>query len=102
MHLSHPVATVIDMSDRVVGPQVPIRKYREALGVSVASLIERIEQHGGPANTHPDTIRNVELGYKRASKPLMAAWAHALGLPPVDVYQPEPVKSSLDRAARQP
>lgn len=88
------------MSERAIGPQVPIRAFREALGISVSSLIERIAQNGGPQNTHPDTIRNVELGYKRASKPLMAAWAHALGLSPLDVHQPEPIKSSLERPRR--
>ncbi len=100
LRLSVPVAIVGDMSETPIGPQVPIRQHREGLGISVASLIERIEQQGGPAGTHPDTIRNIELGYKRASKPLMAAWARALGLSPIDVYQPEPVKSSIERAAR--
>ncbi|RIQ99288.1 XRE family transcriptional regulator [Mycobacteroides abscessus] len=87
------------MSDRPIGPQVPIRALREAFGFSVPALIERIEQADGPKNTHPDTIRNVELGYKRASKPLMTAWAKALGLSSLDVFQPEPLKSSRDRVA---
>ena len=86
-----------ETTDRPIGPQVPIRAHREAFGLSVAALIERIEQCGGPTGTHPDTIRNIELGYKRASKPLMTAWAKALGLTGLDVYQPEPLKSSAER-----
>jgi hypothetical protein len=99
LRLSVPVANLIDMTDRPIGPQVPIRALREAHGISVQDLIERIEQAGGPQKTHPDTIRNVELGYKRASNPLMTAWAKALGLTALDVYQPEPIKSSRERVA---
>lgn len=87
------------MTDRPIGAQVPIRALREAHGFSVAKLIQRIEEVGGPEGTHPDTIRNIELGYKRASKPLMTAWAKALGLTALDVYQPEPLKSSRERVA---
>lgn len=76
------------MQSTVRGPQVRIRDYREALGIDVKSLIERLEEQGQP-NVHPDTVRNVELGHKRASKALMTAWARALGLNPIDVWQPE-------------
>lgn len=86
-------------SAQVAGPQIRIRALREAHGLSVAALIDRINEQGGPKGVHPDTIRNVELGYKRASKPLMTAWAKALGLSPLDVWQPEPLKSSRDRVA---
>lgn len=69
----------------VTGPRVSIRDLREAHGLSVGSLVERIEAQG--VSVHPDTIRNVELGHKRASKPLMTAWAKALDLTPLDVEQ---------------
>lgn len=71
------------------GPQIRIRALREAHGLSVNALVDRIAENGHNG-VHPDTIRNVELGYKRASKPLMAAWAKALGINPLDVWQPEP------------
>lgn len=87
------------MSDRAIGAQVPIRALRVAYGLSVNDLIERIKQHGGPEKLHPDTIRNVELGYKRASQPLVVAWAKALDLNALDVFQPEPLKSSRERVA---
>jgi hypothetical protein len=77
------------MDARTVGPQVRIRDYREALGLSVTQLVERIIETGYTEKLHPDTIRNVELGWKRASKPLMTAWAKALGLSPLDVSQPQ-------------
>lgn len=76
------------MRATLIGPQVRIRDYREALGLSVSDLVKRIVDTGYAENLHPDTIRNVELGHKRASKPLMTAWAKALGLTPLDVWQP--------------
>lgn len=69
-----------------LGPLVPIRELRGALGLSVTQLCDRIEPHLGK-RPHEDTIRNVELGHKRASGPLMTAWAKALGLTPIDVAQ---------------
>ena len=86
------------MQSTVRGPQVRIRDYREALGLGVNGLIERLEEQG-QANVHPDTIRNVELGHKRASKPLMTAWAKALGLNPLDVWQPATENSAGKRVA---
>jgi transcriptional regulator with XRE-family HTH domain len=77
------------MQSTVRGPQVRIRDYREALGISVSQLVERIRETGYTDTVHPDTIRNVELGHKRASKPLMTAWVKALGLNPLDVWQPD-------------
>lgn len=79
------------MQSHPLGPQVRIRDYREALGISVNQLVERIVATGYNENLHADTIRNVELGHKRASKPLLSAWIKALGLSPLDVWQPPPV-----------
>lgn len=76
------------MPSRPIGPQVRIRDFREMLHISVNQLAERIESHGYTEKLHPDTIRNVELGHKRASKLLMVAWSKALGLNPLDVWQP--------------
>lgn len=69
-----------------LGPLVPIRKYREANCLSVSDLCDRIEPFLGK-RPHEDTIRNVELGNKRASTTLMNAWAKALGLTPLDAVQ---------------
>lgn len=73
-----------------LGPQVPIRELRKAYGLSIAQLCDRIEANGLDKRPHEDTIRNVELGHKRASQPLMSAWAKALGMTVLDVVQPAP------------
>lgn len=69
-----------------LGPLVPIRELRAAHGLSVSQLCDRIEPLLGK-RPHEDTIRNVELGHKRASGPLMTAWARVLGLTALDVSQ---------------
>lgn len=70
----------------LLGPQVPIRELRRAHGLSIAMLCDRIEPHLGK-RPHEDTIRNIELGHKRASVQLMTAWAKALKIAPLDVAQ---------------
>ena len=74
------------------GPLVPIRTLRIANGLSIAQMCDRITPHLGK-RPHEDTIRNVELGHKRGSDPLMNAWARALGLTALDVHQ-EPTESA--------
>lgn len=70
------------------GPQVPIRELRLAAGLSIEQLRDRIEPHLGK-RPHGDTLRNIELGRRKASVPLMAAWAKALNVNPLDVHQPD-------------
>ncbi|MBX9919121.1 MAG: helix-turn-helix transcriptional regulator [Mycolicibacterium frederiksbergense] len=89
------------MNSSVRGPQVRIRDLREALGLSVNQLVDRIIEAGYDQKLHADTIRNVELGHKRASKPLMTAWAKALGLVPLDVWQP-PAATERTRTEQVP
>ncbi|MET8985938.1 helix-turn-helix transcriptional regulator [Nonomuraea wenchangensis] len=48
--------------------------------------MQRIRAHG--VNVHKDTVSNIELGYRRGSEELLTAWAKALGINPLDVYQP--------------
>lgn len=69
-------------------PQVGIRAVREAYGLSVRDLVTRIAEHGVIVKDTA-TIRNVETGHKRPSRPLLAAWAKALKLNPVDVTLPD-------------
>lgn len=85
------------MAANPIGPQVRIRDLREAHGLSVKQLIARISE-AGLDGVHEDTIRNVELGHKRASVPLMTAWSKALGLIPLDVWQP-PARSTVQSKA---
>lgn len=54
--------------------------------MKITTLVQRIKAHG--VTVHKDTISNIELGYRRGGDELMTAWAKALGLNPLDVYQP--------------
>lgn len=69
-----------------IGPQVRIRDFRKARGLNINDLVERIAAYG--VTVHKATISNIELGYKRGSDELMTAWAKALGIGPLDIYQP--------------
>ncbi|MEU9516823.1 helix-turn-helix transcriptional regulator [Micromonospora sp. NPDC048169] len=80
------------MADKSIGPQVRIRDLRNAHGLSVRQLAARLAEFGMPG-VHEDTIRNVELGHRRASRPLITAWARALDVSPLDVWQPSPDES---------
>jgi hypothetical protein len=49
-------------------------------------LRERIAEQG--VRVTAAHLANVELGHQRASDALLIAWAHALGLNSLDVWQP--------------
>lgn len=83
-----------------IGPQVRIRDYRKARGLTIPGLVERIAAYG-PA-VHKATISNIELGYKRGSDELMTAWAKALGLDPLDVYQPPLLADGANELDEEP
>jgi DNA-binding XRE family transcriptional regulator len=72
---------------------VTLRALREAHELTGDQLAERIAEQGVDVNT--DHIYNVELGRKKASTRLKAAWARALRLQPVDVYQAEDLGAFL-------
>ena len=77
---------------KVGAPQVSIRFLRLAFGVEVRELCDRITEQGylgrGGKPVNEDTIRNIELGWKRPSNALLVAWAKALGMSPLDVTLP--------------
>jgi len=75
------------LADRVKAGELPPLAERLPDKPLVMDPVERIGEYGMPG-VHPDTVRNVELGHRRASQPLMTAWARALGLDPLDVWQP--------------
>lgn len=70
---------------------VSLRSLREACGLNSIQLAERILEQG--VKVHPDHLLNVELGRKRASATLLFAWARALGIKSIDVYQDKEIKS---------
>ena len=79
-------------------PQVGIRALREAYGLSIRDLMERIEEHGVVVKDD-STIRHIEIGRRRPSKPLLNAWAKALGLNPLDVTVPIQTQSKPEADA---
>ena len=66
------------------GPQVRIRYLRQAAGLTLAQLAERISEQGVPVTE--SHISRVETGQARASERLLVAWARALGIHELDVY----------------
>lgn len=69
-----------------VGPQVRLRPFRVAAGQTLEQLRARIEEFG--VSVTLAHLSNVECGHQRASERLLLAWAYALGLDPLDVWQP--------------
>lgn len=67
-------------------PQVSIRLLREAHGLTLPALAERIQERG--VEVTADHLSNCELGWKRPSNALTHAWAKALGITPLDVTFP--------------
>jgi transcriptional regulator with XRE-family HTH domain len=68
-----------------IGPQVRIRELRQAQGLTVEELAGRIGEQG--VTISRSALTNVETGAKRASRDLLTAWAKALGVNPLDVWQ---------------
>lgn len=66
-----------------IGPQVRIRSFRVAVGLTLEQLAERIEAHGVPVSV--PHLSRVERGLERVSDRLLRAWALALGIDPLDV-----------------
>lgn len=63
-----------------LSPLVGIRAVRLALRLSADEVARRLTRHLGRP-VHPDTLRNIELGHRRASVELHAAWLTVLGVP---------------------
>lgn len=64
-------------------PSVGIRLLRDAHGLTIPALVERIALQG--VSVTADHISNCELGWKRPSNALLHAWAKALGVTRLDV-----------------
>lgn len=77
---------------------VPLRVLRQAYGLSAPQLAERLMDEEG-VKVDPDSILNIELGHKRASRTLLAAWARVLRITSLDVHQPEELRERLGVAA---
>lgn len=64
---------------------VRVKEVRIALGLSQVQLAERIAEKG--VEITDAGISNVENGNKKASDRLLIAWAKALGIEPLNVWQ---------------
>ncbi len=64
---------------------VRIKDLRLAHGLTMVQLAERIQEQGAPITEAG--ISNVENGNKKGSDRLLTAWAKALGIEPLDVWQ---------------
>jgi transcriptional regulator with XRE-family HTH domain len=80
---------------QAIGPQVCIRQIREAHGLTLEQLADRIEEQGYARRPSPDHLSNVECGNKAPSTALMTAWCKALGLNALDVYVPAVSRRSV-------
>lgn len=77
------------------GPQVRIRPFRVVAGLTLEQLAERIGGVGVEVDI--SHLSRIETGKARASDRLLRAWALALGIDPLDVYQPDsPVTEVTD------
>lgn len=69
--------------EKLPAPQVGIRHLREAHGLTLPALVERIADQS--VSVTADHLSNCELGWKRPSTALAHAWAKALGINRLDV-----------------
>lgn len=67
-------------------PLVNIRSVREAYGLSLEDLAQRISEQSHP--TTASTLRGVETANGPVSNKLITAWARALRLNPTDIILP--------------
>lgn len=73
---------------------VTLRALREAHELTLEQLSERIAEQG--VTVDKASLSNGELGKRPVSKRLMGAWARALRLRPLDVYQSDDLRDLLN------
>lgn len=69
-----------------VGPQVRLRPFRVAVGLTLEQLRDRMAEHGVTVDI--SHLSRIERGMERASDRVLRGWALAMGLSPLDVWQP--------------
>lgn len=89
------MTTAKAVREKLPAPQIGIRHLREAHGLTLPALAERIADQG--VHVTADHLSNCEIGWKRPSTPLLHAWAKALGITRLDVL----LLSNDERAARE-
>ena len=77
-----------------IAPQVSLRALREVLGFTLEQLAEAVRDQG--VEITAVGLNNAELGHRRASEPLMLAWAQALGIKRHHIKQTAELRQWLD------
>jgi transcriptional regulator with XRE-family HTH domain len=78
---------------------VRIRELRDAYGLTAEQLADRMAELGVPVDRN--TLYNIESGAKKPSARVLDAYARALGVNPLDVWQgplrptPQPIQRRL-------
>jgi transcriptional regulator with XRE-family HTH domain len=65
-----------------------MRLAREAADLTVDELVDALRRDEG-IERHPDTIRNVELGYQQPSLQVFNAYARIVGVPRSELLEDE-------------
>ena len=68
-----------------IGPMVRIRALRDAYGLTAEQVADRMAELGVPVDRN--TLYNIESGAKKPSERVLDAYARALGVKPLDVWQ---------------
>jgi transcriptional regulator with XRE-family HTH domain len=76
---------------------VRIRVLRDACGLTAEQLADRMAELGVPVNRN--TLYNIEAGAKKPSARVLDAYALALGVHPLDVWQGPLRQGPLRRTA---
>lgn len=69
-----------------------MRLAREAADLTVDDLVERLREEG--IERHPDTIRNIELGYQQPGLEVFNAYARIVGVQRLDLAADDPTAKS--------
>lgn len=89
-----------------VGAQIAARSVREALGLSQPEVVERMTHHGAVVSVAQ--LSRIETGKRHASNRVANALALALGVKPLDLWQPPhlsgngPVGQAADNSGTHP
>ncbi len=77
-----------------LGPMVRTRDLRQARGLTLQQLADRMEEHG--VKITEAGLSNIEKGHKRASDRVLLAMSLALGVEPLNVWH-GPTRTELGR-----
>ncbi|HWE91770.1 MAG TPA: helix-turn-helix transcriptional regulator [Pseudonocardiaceae bacterium] len=83
-----------------LGPMVRIGVLRDAYGLTAGQLAERMAELGVRVNRN--SLYNIERGKKKASARVLDAYARALNVNPLDVWQGPLRRSAADSEIEQP